>query len=77
MDTGFAAVTVNVVEPVFDVSGSAAVIVTVPAVSAVATPLKPAALPIAATDASEDAQVADNVIFCVVKSEYVPMAVNC
>jgi len=43
----------------------------------VANPLKPAALSMVATDASEDIHVADDVKFCVEESEYVPVALNC
>ncbi len=78
MDTNVAAVTVSFAVPAFPVTGSAAVTVTgPPAVKAVANPLKPSALLTVATETSEDVHVTDDVSSCVVKSEYVPVAVNC
>lgn len=80
MDTSVAEDTVNVVVPVFAVTGSVAVIVTgPPAVNAVASPAKPAALSMAATGETSGvvAQVTDEVKSRVVRSEYVPVAVNC
>jgi hypothetical protein len=59
------------------VSGSIAVIVVEPTVSAVASPLEPAALLIVATGKDEELHVTNDVIFSVVKSEKVPVAVNC
>jgi len=51
------------------VVGSIAVIVVVPTATAVASPLKPAALLIVATDPFEEIHVTTDVIFCVVESE--------
>ena len=47
------------------------------AVVAVANPFDPAALLISAIAVFEESQVTDVVRFCVVLSEYVPVAVNC
>ena len=77
MDTNVAAVTVSFAVPVFPVTESAAVIVVIPAADEAANPLKPAALLTVATDASEDFHVTNDVISCVVRSEYVPVAINC
>ena len=76
MDTSVAAVTSSVAVPDFPVTGSAAVTVTVPRVKAVADPLKPAALLTAATVSSDDVHVTDDVSSCVVRSEYIPVAIN-
>jgi hypothetical protein len=75
MDTSVAAVTVSVVDP--DMLPSVAVIVVEPGVSDVARPLEPPALLMVATPAVNEFQVTDVVRFCVVPSEYVPVAVNC
>jgi len=48
-----------------------------PMVNAVATPLEPAALLTVATFSSEDVHVTDDVRSCVVRSKYVPVAINC
>ena len=64
-----ATVTVSVVFPDISVVGSIAVIVVVPTATAVASPLKPAALLIVAIDPSEELHVTTDVIFCVVVSE--------
>ena len=78
MDTNVAAVTVSFAVPAFLVAGSTAVIVTGPPASDEnANPLKPSALLTVATDKSDEVHVTDNVISRVVKSEYVPVAVNC
>src|SRR3989339_579592 len=79
MDDSVAAVTVSVVFPVFPVTGSVAVIVVVPTVKAVASPLKPAALLMLATGETSGVvvQVTDVVRSAVVASEYVPVAINC
>ena len=77
MDESTAAVTVNVVESVSVVTGSVAVIVIMPPANEVASPLKPAALSMVATAASEELQVTEEVRSCVVASEYVPVAINC
>jgi hypothetical protein len=76
-DTNVAAVTVSVAVPVFPVTGSAAVIVVMPTADESANPLEPVMLLTSATDASEDVHVTDDVRSWVVKSEYVPVAVNC
>jgi hypothetical protein len=75
MDTSVAAVTVSVVDP--DLPPNVAVIVVEPAVTDVARPLEPDALLMVATPAVNEFQVTDVVRFCVVPSEYVPVAVNC
>jgi len=75
-----ALVTVSVVFPDVEVIGSVAVIVVVSEpeeASAVASPLEPAALLIVATGKDEELHVTSDVIFSVVKSEKVPVAVNC
>jgi len=54
-----------------------AVIVVDPAVTAVASPIEPAALLIVATPVLVELQVTAVVKSCVVLSEKVPMAVNC
>ena len=54
-----------------------AVIVVVPVATEVIKPLDPAALLTVVTDVVEDVQVTKAVRFCVVLSEYVPVAVNC
>ncbi len=78
MDESVAAVTVSVAVPVFPVAGSMAVIVMGPPVAnEVATPLDPGALLMNATAAFEDVQVTDVVKILVVRSEYVPVAINC
>jgi hypothetical protein len=75
MPVSVAGVTVNVVLP--EISPDVAVIVVIPANSEVASPLKPAALLIAATAGAEDVQVTDDVKILVVASEYRPVAINC
>ena len=77
MDTSVAAVTVSLVLP--EISPDVAVIVIEGALIAfdVASPLKPGALLMVATVSSEDVQVADNVRSFVVKSENIPVAINC
>ncbi len=69
------AVTVRVVET--EMLPEVAVIVALPVVTAVTCPLEPAALLIATTDAADELQVTVDVIFCVLLSENVPIAVNC
>ena len=71
IDTSVAAVTVSVVDPL--TLPLVALIVVVPAFSALA---KPVALTVAVV-VLEDAHVAVVVRFCVVPSLYVPVAVNC
>jgi len=71
------AVTVRVVVPVTSVIGSMAIIVVVPAETAVASPLKPAALLIVATDPFVVLHVTDDVRSCVGPIENVPVATNC
>jgi hypothetical protein len=68
-------VTVSVADPVM--LPDIAVIVVKPAARDVAKPLEPAALLIAAIAAVDEYQVTAVVKFCVVLSEYVPVAVNC
>ena len=75
MDTRVAELTVRLVEP--EMLPEAAVIVAVPAATGVACPLEPGALLIAATDALDELQVTDAVIFRVLLSEKVPVAANC
>jgi hypothetical protein len=75
MDTRVAEVTVSVAVPT--TLPDVAVIVDEPAATDVANPLEPAALLMAAIVAADDFQVTDVVRFCVVLSEYVPVAVNC
>jgi len=75
-DTNFAAVTVSFAVPDFP-PGPAAVTVTGPPMDfEVAVPFEPAALLTLATTVSEDVHVTDDVRSCVVRSEYVPVAVN-
>ena len=71
IDCSAAAVTVNTVEPVIPLS--VALIVEVPAPTAVASPV----LEIVATEVVAEAQVTWLVRFCVELSVYVPVAVNC
>jgi hypothetical protein len=75
METRVADVTVRVVEP--EMPPEVAVIVAVPAATAVALPLVPAALLMVAKDAADELQVTEVVRSCVVLSEKVPVAVNC
>ena len=77
MDDSVAAVTVRLAVPAMSVAGSVAVIVIgPPAAFEVASPLEPAALLMVATTGLEDVQVTDDVRFCVVRSEYIPVAIN-
>ena len=75
MDTSVAAVTVNVVWP--EISPNVAVIVVVPMVDEVASPSEPAALLMIAIAVFEEAQVTDDVRFCVGPSVNIPVAINC
>lgn len=75
IDTSDAGFTVSVVEP--EMLPDAALIVVVPAATDVASPYEPAALLIVATPVLDELQVTVFVRFCVVLSEYVPVAVNC
>jgi hypothetical protein len=68
-------VTVRVVVP--ETAPRVALIVVEPAATDVASPLEPAVLLIVATGTDEELHVTNDVIFCVVASEYVPVAVNC
>jgi hypothetical protein len=77
MPVSVAVVTVNVVESVSPVPGTVALIVVVPAINEVASPLKPAALLMIATAGAEDVQVTDDVRSCVGPAVYVPVAINC
>jgi hypothetical protein len=70
-----AAVTVSVVDP--PIEPELARMVDVPGFTAVAMPRLPAALLIVATLVLNDCQVTEFVKFCVLPSEYVPVAVNC
>ena len=54
-----------------------AVIVVVPAETAVASPFDPVVSPTVAIEASNDSQVTDDVRFCLPPFEKVPCAVNC
>jgi hypothetical protein len=74
-ETSVAGVTVRVVVP--DTVPDDAVIVAVPVAAAVAEPLEPAALLIAATVVLDELQVTEAVTSCVELSEKVPVAVNC
>ncbi len=74
MDLSVALLTVRVVDP--EVFPKVAVIVEVPADTAAAFPVEPAALLTVATDVPE-VQVTCDVMSCVLLSEYVPVAVNC
>ena len=75
MDTSVAVVTVSVVLP--EISPNAAVIVVMPTDAEVPSPLEPAALLMVATAGAKELQVTDDVRFCVVKSAYRPVAINC
>ena len=75
MDTSVAAVTVNVVLP--EISPDVAVIVVRPTDAEAAKPLEPAALLMVATAGAEELQITVDVRFCVVKSAYRPVAINC
>ncbi len=75
MDRSVAWVTVSVVEP--EMLPDVAVMVVVPAPIPEARPLEPAALLIVATPVFDELQTTEAVRFCVVLSEYVPVAVNC
>jgi len=68
-------VTVSVVVP--ETAPRVAVIVLEPTATDVASPLKPAALLIVATDPFEEPHVTNDVMSCVVVSEKVPVAINC
>ena len=79
MDTSLAAVTVSVALPggTSGLAGSVALIVVMPTATEAANPVKPGALLMVAIPTFEDVQVTDDVRFCVVKSEYIPVAINC
>lgn len=77
MDTSVVGVTVNGVVPAFPETGSVAVIVMVPVVLEMASPLRPAALLMVAIVSLEDVQDMDDVRFCVVRSVNMPVARNC
>jgi hypothetical protein len=71
METSVAGVIVSVVDP--DMLPNAAVIVVVPSASETASPV----LLIVETSVFDDLQLTNDVIFDVVPSEYVPVAVSC
>src|SRR5208283_3742291 len=75
MDTSVAELTVRAVEP--EMLPEVAVIVAVPAATGVASPKEPVVLLIVATNVFDELHVTDVVIFCVLLSEKVPVAVNC
>jgi hypothetical protein len=75
IDTRVADVTVIVVDP--EILPDVAVMIVEPAATELASPLEPAALLTVATPAADEPQVTTVVRFCVVLSEYVPVAVNC
>ena len=77
MDTSVAAVTVKCAVPEI-VPNAAVIVIGPPMAFEVASPLEPsAALLMVATVVSEELQVTDDVRFCGVLSEYIPMAINC
>jgi hypothetical protein len=75
IDVSVAAVTVRVVDP--DTLPEVAVTVVEPVATEVASPLEPAALLIVAAPVLDELQVTAVVRFCVVLSEYFPVAANC
>ena len=75
MDTSVAAVTVKFVVP--EIVPDAALIVVTPTATVVASPLGPVRLLKVAIDSCKELHVTDDVIFCVVLSEKIPVAVNC
>jgi hypothetical protein len=75
MESRVAALTVRVADPLTE--PDVAVIVDVPAPTLVASPWLPAALLIVATFGVPEVQVTEVVMFWVLPSEYVPVAVNC
>jgi hypothetical protein len=75
METRVAEVTDRIAEN--EMLPEVAVIVVVPAETGVTFPLEPAVLLTVATDAANELQVTDDVIFCVLPSEKIPVAVNC
>jgi hypothetical protein len=68
-------VTVSVVEP--EMFSEVAVIVVVPADTAVAFPIDPAELLIVTIELAEELQDTNVVMSCMLLSEYAPVAVNC
>ena len=68
-------VTVSPVKP--DMLPEVAVMVVLPFATGVASPFEPAALLMVPTDVTEELHVTDDVRFCVLLSEKVPVAVNC
>jgi len=74
-ETSVAGVTVRVVLP--EITPNVAVIVVEPTPTGVANLFKPMTLLIVAAEVEEELQVTDAVMFWVVLSEYVPIAVNC
>lgn len=60
-----------------DTVPSAAVMVLVPALTALASPFEPAALLTVATACAEEDHITPAVMLCVELSEYVPVAVSC
>ena len=70
-------VPVTVSAVVLETPPNVAVMVVVPGFAPAASPFEPDVLLIVAALVLDDAQVTEVVIFCVVPSEYVPVAVNC
>ena len=77
METKLASVTLSVVLPLSPLAESVAVIATLPAATALARPLLAASLPTVAIVSSADVQSTCAVMSWVVKSEKIPVAVNC
>ena len=75
MDTSVALLTVSTLDP--DMLPDVAEIAVVPAAIEVANPLAPAALLTTATAGTADCHVTEDVIFCVLLSEKMAVAVNC
>src|SRR3984957_20483298 len=77
MATSTAGVTVRAAVPGMEVVGSVAVMVTAPLATPVARPWDPEAFEIDAVAALDVDQVTEVVRSVVLRSEYVPVAVNC
>lgn len=75
IDSSTTGVTVSVVDP--EMLPEVAVIVVEPACTAVASPLEPARLLMVAILVFDEFQATNEVRFCVVVSEKVPIATNC
>jgi hypothetical protein len=72
-----AGVTVKAAVPLMSELGSVAVMVDTPVLSALASPWEPVALEMLAIRLLDEDQVTELVMFCVDRSEYRPVAVNC